>query len=106
MCRVRGELHHNNSLHDAYDRYGNEVLICDDCRYESYRCCECCGTVHHEDNLHCVHGRYNSEINVCDDCFNNYYDECENCGEYFHNADLTNGLCPDCYRKQEDEDNE
>ncbi len=105
-CAECGELHHNNSLHDAYDRYGNEVLICDDCRYESYRCCECCGTVHHEDNLHCVHGRYNSEINVCDDCFNNYYDECENCDEYFHNADLTNGLCPDCYRKQEDEDNE
>ena len=105
-CAECGELHHNNSLHDAYDRYGNEVLICDDCRYESYRCCECCGTVHHEDNLHCVHGRYNSEINVCDDCFNNYYDECENCGEYFNTADLTNGLCPDCYRKQEDENNE
>ena len=105
-CAQCGEIHYRNNMHDAYDKYGNEVLICDDCRYDSYGCCEYCGEVHHEDNLHCVHGRRNYEIRVCDNCLNNYYDECEHCGEYFNMADLTNGLCPDCYRQEEDEDNE
>ena len=102
-CAQCGEIHHQNSLQDAYDRYGNAVLICDDCRYDSYDCCQHCGEIHHEDNLHSVHGRYNGEITVCDNCFNNHYSPCENCGEHFHTGDLTNGLCPDCYRKEDDD---
>ena len=105
-CDQCGEIHHRNSLHDAYDRYGNAVLICDDCRYDSYGCCQHCGEVHHEDNLHGVHDRHGYEVLVCDNCFHSFYDECENCGEHFNTGDLTNGLCPDCYRHEEDEDND
>ena len=102
-CAECGELHHRRNMHDAYDRHGNAVLICDDCRHEAYRYCEYCGEVHHEDTMHSVHGRYGSDVRVCDNCRNNYYSPCEHCGEHFHNADLTNGLCTDCFRQQEDD---
>ena len=105
-CSECGELHHQSNMQHAYNQYGNEVMVCDDCRHDYYEWCRHCGECCHDETMHSLRDHYGSEIRVCDDCLNNYYGECENCGESFNTADLTNGLCPDCYRQQEDEDND
>ena len=102
-CSECGELHHQSNMQHAYNQYGNEVMVCDDCRHDYYEWCRHCGECCHDETMHSVRGHYGAEIRVCDDCLNNYYSECENCGECFNTSDLTNGLCADCRRNEEDE---
>lgn len=104
-CAECGELHHRegDNMYYAFDRNGNEVIICDSCRRDYYSWCNHCHECCHDDTIHTVHNHHCSEMQVCNDCLNNYYDECENCHEYFCHEDIQDGLCPDCKHQQEDE---
>ena len=101
-CSECGELHHRDNMTNAYNRHGEEVMVCESCRQDSYSWCDRCSECCHDDTMHTVHGRHGYEIQVCDDCLNNHFSECEHCGEFFYSADLTNGLCHDCHREEDD----
>lgn len=62
---------------DAYDRYGNEITICEDCRWNNFTECADCGDIYPSDSEY---------IHYCDDC-DDYY--CDNCwDDHYHEENL------------------
>lgn len=100
VCRICGNVHHNDEL--RYDSY-HEDYVCDDC-YDSYymSTCEDCGEITED----CV-GVNNGDIVVCEDCANSNYYRCDDCGEYvssdYINTDGNgNCICDCCFENDYD----
>lgn len=98
-CDECGDRCNSDDLYRVYDRNGNEIWVCENCR-EDYYYCEECGEYHHYERMTCI----NDDYYVCDDCLDHYYTRCEECGEYYRNEDMTEVhkdgytyyVCEDC----------
>jgi hypothetical protein len=84
-----------NRTSDYYDF--NDNLLCDDCYYDETRECDHCGNRFDNDDL--------NEHDLCEDCESNYF-ICEECEERNHIDNENEGLCPYCYEKRQEDDNE
>lgn len=80
-CYECNEGYPDDELYRVYDRYGDEVYVCEDCRDRYYRHCAECGEYYHEDYNG---GEYVESVEgyVCRDCLENEYFRCNCCGEY------------------------
>lgn len=100
-CDECRDLCDDDDLTTAYDEYGHEVRVCDDCINTHYTYCEECGRWHHHERMGVIDGR-----NICVSCRDEYYEQCEECGEWYRNNDMyyvhtgsrTGGyVCQNCY---------
>ena len=91
VCDCCGEHYHESELHSAYDRYGNEVLVCESCLESYYTPCDYCGEYYENDDLTFVGG----EIPICSHCLERHYSQCDCCGEYYRNDDMQSAIDAD-----------
>lgn len=93
---------------DTYDVIGEEGwhrTVCEDCRDNDYTDCDECGNYVSDDTeFHEVHDEYGCRLDVCDECFNESYAECDECGEAYPKEMVKDGLCPECAKKHEKEE--
>ena len=100
-CDCCGEHYHEDQLHRAYDRNGNEIQVCESCLEENYSYCDICDSYHDRDDMTCAEG----ECWVCNDCLHEHFHLCDDCGEWFSNdriylavssSGYTIDVCEDC----------
>lgn len=65
-CYDCGELIHEDDLCTAHDSYGDEIEVCESCRYNNYTQCEECGEWFSYDTMHDYDCYY-----YCDNCYQN-----------------------------------
>lgn len=83
---------------DVHDRYGDEIIVCENCRDYNYCQCDECGEWHHENNGHSVDD-YNW---ICDSCLEDGWHICERCDtwhreEDMHEDDSGDWYCDECW---------
>ena len=106
-CDWCGEYHDEDNLRVAYDRYGEEILICNDCFENDFGRCDLCEAIHPFEYLRCLE---NGE-HVCSDCFESDCECCNDCGAAYYDSDLNTAfdrednevrVCDDCLRDNYD----
>jgi len=83
-CEECGDSFNEDDLYPVYDRYGNYIDVCYDCRNEYYCYCDECEEYHHIDNC--------TEINdywYCDDCRDRKFFQCDICNNWEPKDDMT-----------------
>lgn len=91
-CENCGEWHYYDNMHTVHNRYGDEVMVCDDC-IDSYTECAECGEFWLNDDMIEVHCADGSSVWVCESCADKF-DVCPECGEHIKSRD--DGMCPAC----------
>lgn len=71
------------SLYTVFDRYGNEIEVCEQCFDYYYSYCEICETYHPNEYIYEVDDTY-----VCEECRDEYFQRCIYCGEYHRVEDM------------------
>ena len=101
-CPICCQWHHNNNG----TRLANGEWVCNECRNEYCYQCDICGDWFLNDRE--LNRAFDGacEVYVCDDCLNYYFTQCENCGDYFRDEEVCDGLCRECFAKQEQVEDE
>lgn len=76
-CAECGECFDEDDLYRVYDRDGNEIQVCYDCRCDSYCYCDSCGEYYHVDNCTQIGDDW-----YCEDCRDGNFFLCEECGDW------------------------
>jgi hypothetical protein len=91
-CEDCGEWHYYDNMYTVHNRYGDEVMVCDDCIDDYTECAEC-GEFWRNDDMIEVHCADGSSIWVCESCADKF-DVCPECEEHIKSDG--DGTCPAC----------
>lgn len=82
-CEECGEHCDEDDLCFVYDRNGNGIQVCYDCRCDSYCYCDGCNAYHYVYNCTLIGDDW-----YCEDCRDRYFFECEECGDWESRDDM------------------
>jgi hypothetical protein len=93
MCDYCGEYDCAEDMHEAVNRFGRTIYVCDDCATYHFSVCSDCGRLVQDNLAETAYGVDDDERIVCPSCITNYT-RCDTCGEY--HKDIEEGLCCEC----------
>lgn len=90
-CEECGDYFDECEMAQVYNRYGDPLWVCENCRDNYYTYCDHCDRYYPND----IMTRINNDCYVCEDCLRSDYNYCEECEKYYHNDYISYALDAD-----------